>query len=175
MKIFNPFNYLKLIFGSNQSNYYNEITYPTCSTLSGYNNLTDDDKNPGCIKDGCGTDLNLYKQFLTDYKIVAIHDTDWNDYQYYIINVTFIYKDKTYTINDLTIFDVCADSDCGGCCTENAKLFCDKPFLIDIEATNLKPLGIPYDDLLVQTLKLKFVRQMTYDEVQTILKKYGIQ
>ena len=174
MKIYNPFNYLRLIFGSKNENF--NISFPSCTTISGYDNLdAGDDPHKSCIPDGCATDIELYKQFLRDHHIVAVLQADWDEFQYWIINLSFEYNGQSYSLQGLEIWDYCNNDDCTVpmCCTNNAKEFgCN--FLIDIEKTSL-PSTIDYNDLLVKSTSLEFIRQMSQDEVNAIKKKYKIQ
>ena len=39
---------------------------------------------------------------------------------------------------DVTVYDVCSDSDCGGCCTRNAS---ETGFLIDLESYTAERFG----------------------------------
>ena len=58
-------------------------------------------------------------------KIRIINEKDWEKYKL----KTFRLRMNGSTI-DAVVYDMCSDSDCDGCCTENAG---DIGFLIDIE------------------------------------------
>jgi len=67
--------------------------------------------------------------------IIAIHSRDANTYKL----KTFRLRQGTKTI-DAKVYDMCADSDCDGCCTENANAG-GIGFLIDVEKYTMQRFG----------------------------------
>ncbi len=67
--------------------------------------------------------------------IIAIHSRDANTYRL----KTFRLRQGTRTI-DAKVYDMCADSDCGGCCTQNANAG-GIGFLIDVEKYTMQRFG----------------------------------
>ena len=82
----------------------------------------------GCTWAGyfAGIDGQMTEQWVSEHNIIAIHEKDWNTYKL----KTFRLKKGGHTI-DAVVYDKCADSDCDGCCTQNAGRI---GFLIDIES-----------------------------------------
>ena len=67
--------------------------------------------------------------------IIAIHSKDADTYKL----KTFRLRQGTKTI-DAKVYDMCADSDCGGCCTQNANAG-GIGFLIDVEKYTMQRFG----------------------------------
>ncbi len=71
--------------------------------------------------------------WVMQHNIVAVHQRDAN-----------MYKLKKLRLRqggneiDVTVYDMCADSDCSGCCTRNAS---ETGFLIDIEKYTMERFG----------------------------------
>ena len=66
------------------------------------------------------------EQWVSEHNIISIHEKDWGKYR----GKTFRLRQNDNTI-DAVVYDKCADSDCDGCCTQNAG---DLEFLIDVES-----------------------------------------
>ena len=66
------------------------------------------------------------EEWVSEHNIIAIHEKDWDTYKL----KTFRLRKNGHTI-DAVVYDMCSDSDCDGCCTENAGKV---GFLIDIES-----------------------------------------
>ena len=66
------------------------------------------------------------EEWVSEHNIISIHEKDWGKYKL----KTFRLRQNGRTI-DATVYDKCADSDCEGCCTQNAG---ELGFLIDIES-----------------------------------------
>ena len=64
--------------------------------------------------------------------ICAVHEKDFAKYRLKTLRLT----QGTRTI-DVKVYDMCSDSDCDGCCTENAK----SGFLIDVEKYTAERFG----------------------------------
>jgi hypothetical protein len=66
-----------------------------------------------------------------------------------------MYKLKTLRVRqdgrmiDVTVYDACSDSDCNGCCTQNAR---ETGFLIDLEKYTMQRFGS--DDGIVEWMCL---------------------
>ena len=73
------------------------------------------------------------EEWVSEHNIISIHEKDWGKYKL----KTFRLRQKGRTI-DATVYDKCADSDCEGCCTQNAG---ELGFLIDIESYTCERLS----------------------------------
>ena len=82
----------------------------------------------GCTWAGwfAGLEEQQTEQWVSENNIIAVHEKDWATYKL----KTFRLRKDGYTI-DAVVYDMCSDSDCDGCCTENAG---EIGFLIDIES-----------------------------------------
>ena len=81
----------------------------------------------GCTWAGyfAGVEGQMTEEWVSQHNIIAVHEKDWNQYKL----KTFRLRMNGSTI-DAVVYDMCSDSDCDGCCTENAG---EIAFLIDIE------------------------------------------
>ena len=81
----------------------------------------------GCTWAGyfAGVEGQMTEEWVKEHNIIAVHEKDWKKYKL----KTFRLRMNGSTI-DAVVYDMCSDSDCDGCCTENAG---DIGFLIDIE------------------------------------------
>ena len=81
----------------------------------------------GCTWAGyfAGVEGQMTEEWVSQHNIIAVHEKDWEKYKL----KTFRLRLNGSTI-DAVVYDKCADSDCEGCCTENAG---EIGFLIDIE------------------------------------------
>ena len=81
----------------------------------------------GCTWAGyfAGVEGQMTEEWVSQHNIIAVHEKDWEKYKL----KTFRLRMNGSTI-DAVVYDKCADSDCDGCCTENAG---EIGFLIDIE------------------------------------------
>ena len=81
----------------------------------------------GCTWAGyfAGVEGQMTEEWVSQHNIIAVHEKDWNQYKL----KTFRLRMNGSTI-DAVVYDMCSDSDCDGCCTENAG---EIRFLIDIE------------------------------------------
>lgn len=86
----------------------------------------------GCTWAGwfAGLDEQQTEEWVSQHNIIAVHEKDWKTYKL----KTFRLKQNGRTI-DAVVYDMCSDSDCDGCCTENAG---ELRFLIDIESYSCK-------------------------------------
>ncbi|MBS7272715.1 MAG: hypothetical protein KIG97_10195 [Fibrobacter sp.] len=73
------------------------------------------------------------EEWVSEHNIISIHEKDWDKYKL----KTFRLRQNGRTI-DATVYDKCADSDCEGCCTQNAG---ELGFLIDIESYTCERLS----------------------------------
>ena len=82
----------------------------------------------GCTWAGwfAGLEDQQTEEWVSEHNIIAIHEKDWDTYKL----KTFRLRKNGYTIVAV-VYDMCADSDCDGCCTKNAGKV---GFLIDIES-----------------------------------------
>ena len=81
----------------------------------------------GCTWAGwfAGLEEQQTEEWVREHNIIAVHEKDWDIYKL----KTFRLRRNGYTV-DAVVYDMCSDSDCDGCCTENAGTV---GFLIDIE------------------------------------------
>ena len=81
----------------------------------------------GCTWAGyfAGVEGQKSEEWVSQHNIIAVHEKDWDTYKL----KTFRLRMNGSTI-DAVVYDMCSDSDCDGCCTENAG---EIGFLIDIE------------------------------------------
>ena len=86
----------------------------------------------GCTWAGwfAGLEEQQSEEWVSEHHIIAVHEKDWKTYKL----KTFRLRKNGHTI-DATVYDMCSDSDCEGCCTENAGKI---GFLIDIESYTRK-------------------------------------
>lgn len=86
----------------------------------------------GCTWAGwfAGLDEQQTEEWVSEHNIIAVHEKDWNTYKL----KTFRLRKNGHTI-DAVVYDMCSDSDCDGCCTQNAGKV---GFLIDIESYTRK-------------------------------------
>lgn len=89
----------------------------------------------GCTWAGwfAGLEDQQTEEWVSEHNIIAIHEKDWNTYKL----KTFRLRKGGYTI-DAVVYDKCADSDCDGCCTQNAG---ELGFLIDVESYTCERLS----------------------------------
>ena len=73
-----------------------------------------------------GLDDQQTEQWVSEHNIISIHEKDWSKYKL----KNFRLRQNGRTI-DAVVYDMCSDSDCDGCCTQNAG---DLGFLIDVES-----------------------------------------
>lgn len=84
-------------------------------------------KYNGCMWAGqfAAVDGKQTEAWVMAHNIVAVHSKDFATYK---LKTLRLRKDGHEI--DVTVYDECADSDCSGCCTDNAK---PSGFLIDVE------------------------------------------
>lgn len=75
------------------------------------------------------------EDWVAAHNLVAVHSKDYNAYKLKTLRL----KNKEFMI-DAQVVDMCADSDCSGCCTENANT--GGGFLIDLESYGVKRFGL---------------------------------
>ncbi len=71
--------------------------------------------------------------WVKSHNIAAVHSKDFGSYKMKTLRL----RQGTKEI-DVTVYDMCADTDCSGCCTANAK---STGFLIDIEKYTAERFG----------------------------------
>jgi hypothetical protein len=89
----------------------------------------------GCMWAGmfAAVDGKQTEQWVMEHDIIAVHQKDFDTY-----------KLKTLRLRsggneiDAVVYDMCADSDCDGCCTANSA---ETGFLIDIEKYTMQRFG----------------------------------
>ncbi len=80
-----------------------------------------------------GLENQQTEQWVSEHNIISIHEKDWDKYKL----KTFRLRQNGHTL-DAVVYDMCSDSDCEGCCTQNAG---DLGFLIDIESYSCERLS----------------------------------
>jgi hypothetical protein len=90
----------------------------------------------GCMWAGqfAGVDGTQTEAWVMAHNIVAVHSKDFAQYK---LKTLRLRKDGKQI--DVTVYDECADSDCSGCCTQNAK---PSGFLIDVEKYTAQRFGV---------------------------------
>jgi len=73
--------------------------------------------------------------WVKSHNIIAVHQKDGKKYRLKTLRLS-----KGGKTIDAKVYDICADSDCSGCCTQNAKPH-GYNFLIDIEKYTMKKFG----------------------------------
>jgi hypothetical protein len=79
------------------------------------------------------------EEWVRTHNIAAVHSDDGPAYMLKTLRV----KDGDRSI-DVTVYDVCSDSDCNGCCTQNRA---ETGFLIDLESYTAERFGT-YDGIV---------------------------
>ena len=89
----------------------------------------------GCEWEGmfAAVDGKMSEFWVKNHKIISIHSKDFEKYKLKTFRITQGPKSI-----DAKVYDMCADSDCDGCCTENAG---DVGFLIDMERYTAEKFG----------------------------------
>jgi hypothetical protein len=93
-------------------------------------------KYNGCMWAGqfAAVDGKQTKEWVEAHDIAAVHSKDFEMYKLKTLRLRKGTKEL-----DVTVYDECADSDCSGCCTENAK---PSGFLIDLESYTAARFGV---------------------------------
>ncbi len=73
------------------------------------------------------------EQWVMDHDIAAVHSRDASQYALKTLRL----RQGSHQL-DVTVYDMCSDSDCDGCCTENAS---ETGFLIDLESYTAERFG----------------------------------
>lgn len=102
------------------------------ANLTWYTSWPEPDSEESIEYNGCtwagyfaGVEGQMTEEWVSQHNIIAVHEKDWKQYKL----KTFRLRMNGSTI-DAVVYDMCSDSDCDGCCTENAG---EIGFLIDIE------------------------------------------
>ncbi|HVK76645.1 MAG TPA: hypothetical protein VM734_25135 [Kofleriaceae bacterium] len=74
------------------------------------------------------------ESWVMSHNIAAVHSDDGDEFALKTLRVRF--EDRSI---DVTVYDMCSDSDCGGCCTRNAS---EVGFLIDLESYTAARFGV---------------------------------
>ncbi|MGS2739991.1 hypothetical protein [Sinomicrobium sp. M5D2P17] len=91
----------------------------------------------GCLWAGyfAFVDGKMPESWVESHNIIAVHSRDGDTYAL----KTFRIRQGNRTI-DATVYDICSDNDCGGCCTTNADAG-GIGFLIDVEKYTMQRFG----------------------------------
>jgi hypothetical protein len=81
------------------------------------------------------------EEWVQENNIIAVHSEHG---KWLMLDELSLRVDTTNAENEIIgkVYDICADSDCGGCCTRNASEF---GYLIDLEINTLRRLGYNKD------------------------------
>ena len=93
-------------------------------------------KYSGCLYEGEFAALDGVQplSWVKSHNIAAVHSKDFNKYKLHNLRL----RSGTKTI-DVVVYDECADSDCSGCCTQNAQ---PSGYLIDLESFTDARFGV---------------------------------
>ena len=93
-------------------------------------------KYSGCKYEGQFSAVNgkKPKAWVAATNIVAVHSKDFARYKLKTLRLRNPATGKTL---DAVVYDECADKDCGGCCSKNARQVPDN-FLIDLEVNTAR-------------------------------------
>jgi uncharacterized protein YkwD len=83
-----------------------------------------------------GVDGQQTEEWVATHNIAAVHEKDWDTYGLKTLRL----RSGNSEI-DVVVYDVCSDSDCNGCCTQNAGMN-GLDFLIDIESYTKDRFGV---------------------------------
>ena len=88
----------------------------------------------GCTWSGqfAALDQRQTEQWVRKHNIIAVHEKDFATYKLHTLRLR---SGKSRI--DAVVYDLCSDSDCGGCCTTNAAQH-GLDFLIDIESHTMR-------------------------------------
>ena len=78
-------------------------------------------------------DGTMPESWVKSHNIIAVHSRDASKYKLKTLRL----RQGSHQI-DATVYDMCSDSDCDGCCTENAS---ETGFLIDVEKYTMQRFG----------------------------------
>jgi hypothetical protein len=82
----------------------------------------------------------MSEEWVSQNNIIAVHEKDFYTYR---LKTLRLRKDGHQI--DAVVYDMCSDSDCGGCCSENAAA---TGFLIDIEKYTAQRFGLDDEDVI---------------------------
>jgi hypothetical protein len=74
------------------------------------------------------------EEWVMEHNIIAVHQKDFETYKLKTLRLRQGEKEI-----DAVVYDMCADSDCDGCCTANSA---ETGFLIDIEKYTMQRFGV---------------------------------
>jgi hypothetical protein len=73
-------------------------------------------------------------EWVQENNIAAVHSDDWGTYELKTLRL----RNEWGSTIDVTVYDLCSDSDCDGCCTRNKS---ETGFLIDLEVHTAQRFG----------------------------------
>jgi hypothetical protein len=90
----------------------------------------------GCMWAGmfAAVDGKQTEQWVMEHNIIAVHQKDFETYKLKTLRLRSGGKEI-----DAVVYDMCADSDCDGCCTANSS---ETGFLIDVEKYTMQRFGV---------------------------------
>jgi len=94
------------------------------TTMTSYNVMSFDNTYPGDLYVG-----RVSQKFVNNVNIVAVHSKYWATYGKTQVDITYLGKTARFVVLDL-----CADTDCGGCCTANLN-WNNNGFLLDVDSS----------------------------------------
>jgi hypothetical protein len=131
-----------------QANLTHYTSYPECCDSNGdisqhcQDNPGDNSCDECTMYNGCmwagqfaGVDGQQSLEWVMEHNIAAIHEDNFGQYGGKTLRV----RQGAHEI-DVTVYDMCGDSDCDGCCTQNASQN-GYDFLIDFESFTMERFG----------------------------------
>jgi hypothetical protein len=92
----------------------------------------------GCLWAGyfAGVNGQQTEEWVAAHNIAAVHSRDFDTYRLKTLRL----RQGEHQI-DVTVYDMCSDNDCSGCCTRNAS---ETGFLIDVETYTAERFGVSH-------------------------------
>ena len=117
-------------------------------------------------------DTKKSEEWVRENNIIAVHSAHARWLRLEQLRLRINPEDTTKEIVG-TVYDMCADSDCNGCCTRNVG---DAGYLIDLEISTLKRLGFTKDSypyyiyfMIYETDKDRIKREIS--ELESSIRK----
>ncbi len=111
------------------------------ANLTWYTSYPDPGSEECIVYNGCqwagyfaGVDGQMSETWVEEHNIAAVHEKDFDTFALKTLRLS----QGDHEI-DVVVYDMCADSDCDGCCTQNAE---GPGFLIDVESFTAERFGV---------------------------------
>ncbi len=113
------------------------------ANLTWYTSYPDPGSEECIVYNGCqwagyfaGVNGKMTEEWVAAHNIAAVHGKDFDTYQLKTLRL----RQGEHLI-DVTVYDMCSDNDCDGCCTANSS---ETGFLIDIETYTVERFGVSH-------------------------------